>query len=90
MKTIVILNPASGRGRARRLLPTIQKKLHASGLDFKLFLSERPWHTAELAESAATQGADVVVAAGGDGTINEVINGLMQARLKGLQTLPWV
>jgi len=83
VKTIVILNPASGRGRASKLLPTIQAKLRASGLDFDLLLSERPWHTAELAEAAATQGIDAVIAAGGDGTINEAINGLMHARLKG-------
>jgi len=79
----VILNPASGRGRGRRLLPTIQSKLRASGLDFDLLLSERPWHAAELAEAAALQGADVVVVAGGDGTINEALNGLMHARQKG-------
>jgi len=83
VKTIVILNPASGRGRARRLFPTIQAKLRASGLDFDLLLSERPWHTAELAEAAAVQDTDVVVAAGGDGTIHEAINGIMHAKLKG-------
>ncbi|MGB7875027.1 MAG: diacylglycerol kinase family protein [Anaerolineales bacterium] len=83
MKTIVIVNPASGRGRARKQIPTIERILHASGLDFDLLLSERPWHTAELAEAAARQGLEAVIAAGGDGTVNEAINGLMRARLDG-------
>ena len=84
MKTTVIINPASGRGRARKLAPTIERLLCASEMDFDLLPSERPWHTAELAETAARQGVDVVIAAGGDGTVNEAINGLMRARLDGI------
>ncbi len=83
MKTIVIVNPVSGRGRAKKLVPTIERLLHASGLDFELLQSERPWHTAEIAESAARQGIEALVVAGGDGTVNEAINGLMRARLDG-------
>jgi len=83
MKTTVILNPASGRGRGKRILPTLERLLCASNLDFNLLLTERPGHATELAEVAARQGADVVVSAGGDGTLNEIINGLMRARLDG-------
>ena len=83
MKTLVILNPASGRGRARRLIPAIQQALRASGLDFDLLLSERPWHTVELAERAAREGRETIITAGGDGTANEAINGLMRARADG-------
>jgi YegS/Rv2252/BmrU family lipid kinase len=83
VKTIVIVNPASGRGRAKKQLPTIERILRASGLDFDLQQSERPWHAAEIAEAAARRGIDAVIAAGGDGTVNEVINGLMRARLDG-------
>jgi len=78
VKTIVIVNPVSGRGRAKKLIPTIERFLRASGLEFDLLQSERPWHTAELAESAARQGIDTVVVAGGDGTVNEAINGLIR------------
>ena len=83
MKTIVIVNPASGRGRGKKQIPTIERIMRASGLDFDLLPSERPWHSAEIAEAAARQGVDAVIAAGGDGTVNEVINGLMRARLDG-------
>ena len=83
MKILVIVNPASGRGHAKKLIPILERILRASNLDFNLLQSERPWHTAELAETAARHGTDVVVAAGGDGTINEAINGLMRARMDG-------
>lgn len=61
----------------------IERLLRASNLDFNLLQSEHPWHTAELAEAAAREEVDVVVAAGGDGTVNEAINGLMRARQEG-------
>ena len=83
MKTTVILNPVSGRGRAGKLAPHIEQLFRAAEIDFDLLLSERPWHTAELAEDAAHQGVDAVIAAGGDGTVNEAINGLMHAQSDG-------
>jgi YegS/Rv2252/BmrU family lipid kinase len=45
--------------------------------------TERPFHAADLAREAAEEGFDVVVGVGGDGTANEVINGLMQAKENG-------
>ena len=84
MKVTVILNPASGRGRGKKLQSTLDRLLRASNLDFNLLQTEHPWHAVELAENAVRQGADVVVSAGGDGTLNEVINGLMRARLNGV------
>ena len=83
MKATVILNPASGRGRGKKILPTLERLLNASGLDFDLLQSERPWHAADLAERAAREGCDAVITAGGDGTANEAINGLMRARADG-------
>lgn len=84
MKTTIILNPASGRGRAGKLASYIEQLFRATELDFDLLLSARPWHIAELAEAAAHQRVDVVIAAGGDGTVNEAINGLMHARSDGV------
>ena len=45
--------------------------------------SERPGHIAELAERAASEGASLVGAVGGDGTVNEAVDGLMRAREAG-------
>jgi YegS/Rv2252/BmrU family lipid kinase len=64
----------------RKLRSEIERELTARGLHFTLAETERPWHAVELAGAAAEAGADVVVAAGGDGTIHEVANGLLQAR----------
>jgi len=79
----VILNPVSGRGAGARSAGAIEEHLTKLGLDYELFKTNRPWHAAELAQSAVEAGFDVVVAAGGDGTTNEVLNGLMAAKLAG-------
>jgi len=76
----VILNPVSGRGAAEQAAPEIERQLAERGLDFAVVRTERPWHAAELAQQAVRDGVDVVVAAGGDGTSNEVLNGLMLAK----------
>jgi YegS/Rv2252/BmrU family lipid kinase len=79
----IIVNPAAGSGRGARSLPHLQDALTASGLEHTLVRTERRGHAADLAREAVLSGAGVVVAAGGDGTANEVINGLMQARQAG-------
>jgi YegS/Rv2252/BmrU family lipid kinase len=60
------------------------------GLHGETLLSERPGHLIELAERAARDGAELVVAVGGDGTLNETVNGLMKAGGGGpeLATIP--
>ena len=75
----VILNPVAGRGHGARVEPELREYLAAEGLDFDLVHTSRPWHAAELAESAVRDGFDIVVAAGGDGTTHEVVNGLLAA-----------
>jgi diacylglycerol kinase (ATP) len=73
----LILNPISGRGYGARAEPEIRRLLEAEGADFELVLTEGTGHAAELAEQAVHDGFEVVVAAGGDGTVHEVVNGLM-------------
>lgn len=79
----LILNPTSGRGAGERSLPQVTSLMERNGLAYTLLRTERPWHAAELARQAAGEGYAVVVAIGGDGTANEVLNGLMQARHQG-------
>jgi len=76
----IIVNPTSGRGHGEEAIPQIERLLSGHNLDFDLVRTERPWHAADLAQEAAAAGYDVVVAAGGDGTANEVLNGLMWAK----------
>jgi len=80
----IILNPVAGRGYGARVESKLRRQLEKEGLDFDLVRTSRPWHAAELAERAANDGFELVVAAGGDGTTNEVVNGLMAATEDGL------
>lgn len=73
----IILNPIAGRGYGSRSEPEIRKFLEAEGADYDLVLTEGLWHAAELAERAVRDGFDLIVAAGGDGTVHEVVNGMM-------------
>ncbi len=78
----IIVNPVAGSGAGARALPRIERLLADHGLPFTLVMTSSPGHAVALARGAALQGK-VVVAAGGDGTANEVINGLMEARPPG-------
>jgi YegS/Rv2252/BmrU family lipid kinase len=84
VRHLIIVNPISGRGYAEKVIPEIEAGMRKHGLDFELVRTERPWHAAEIAEKAARDGSyDVIVSASGDGTANEVINGMMRARAAG-------
>lgn len=80
----IIVNPTSGRGNGARIIPQLEQCLRAHGVDYELVQTERPLHAIELAQQAAQDGFGVVVGVGGDGTANEVVNGLMQAKLAGV------
>lgn len=79
----VIANPAAGSGTARRAIPRLEQLLKEIGLDFDLIVTERPGHAIQLARQAVEAKYHIVVAAGGDGTANEVINGLIEAQEAG-------
>ncbi|HLL40587.1 MAG TPA: diacylglycerol kinase family protein [Rubrobacteraceae bacterium] len=72
-ETVVIGNPNAGRNRDKDRLKRLAEILRSGGLDVEVWPTERPEHATELATLA---GSRLVVAAGGDGTINEVVNGL--------------
>jgi diacylglycerol kinase (ATP) len=76
-KTMVIVNPASAGGRGGRVWPDIARRLAGLGLSFDHHLTERPGHATTLARAGLERGYELVVAVGGDGTINEVVNGLL-------------
>lgn len=75
----VILNPIAGRGRGARIESELQSALKVEGIEFDLERTTRPGHAVELARQAVNDGFEIVVAAGGDGTMHEVVNGLMAA-----------
>jgi diacylglycerol kinase (ATP) len=73
----VILNPIAGRGAGARLAGAVRSDLTARGLDFDFHMTEGPDHATELARQAVQAGQKLVIAVGGDGTSNEVLNGLL-------------
>ncbi len=88
MKIKVILNPFANRWGAQAQIEAVRAMLSAAGCTCELVVTEGPGEAIELAEAAVREGYDAVVAAGGDGTINEVINGILRATPVG-PTLPF-
>ena len=76
---VFLVNPASANGSTGRRWSEIARRAARAGLTGETLMSERPGHLTELAERAASEGARVVVAVGGDGTVHEVVNGLLRA-----------
>jgi len=76
LESRVVFNPAAGRGKAARQLAEWRQQL-AGRAEF--CPTNHPGHGEQLAESAARAGCSVVAAAGGDGTVHEVANGLLRA-----------
>jgi len=75
-KWFVILNPHAGSGRGKCDQNKITKILAKKGFDFDLAISEFPRHTIQLTNDAIMAGYRKLIVAGGDGTLNEVVNGI--------------
>jgi len=76
-KIRVILNPTAGKGKAIKQKPLIEKVLKESGRDFEIHCTKSPGDGIEIACGFSLNENDLTIAAGGDGTCNEVINGLL-------------
>jgi diacylglycerol kinase family enzyme len=72
----VIFNPASGKGRAEKRIAEVRDRL---GSRVDLQPTQGPGHAEKLALEAAQQGYGIVAAAGGDGTVHEVANGILRS-----------
>ncbi len=79
MKTKLIVNPASARGKMAARYPQIEQTLRAENFAFDAVFTERRGHAIELTRAALDAGYDLIVAVGGDGTLHEVVNGMMNA-----------
>ena len=77
-RTVFLVNPASANGSTGRRWPELARRAAAAGLEGDTLFSERPGHLSELARDAAAGGAGLLVVVGGDGSVNEVANGLVQ------------
>jgi len=75
----VILNPYAGRWTALKRKPEVEEALRTAGIDYDLVLTERPGHGTSLAAEAVRKGFSPIISAGGDGSISEVVNGILEA-----------
>ncbi len=87
MRSKLIVNPTSGPWDIRRELPAVLNHLEDHGWRTTLHQTERPGEATDLARQAVEQELDAVFVAGGDGTINEIINGLAESSVS-LGVLP--
>jgi len=76
---LIIFNPFSNRGDSKHTLDAVLQSLAQSDLDYEVKLTEGKRHAIDLAREATAAGVPLVVAAGGDGTVNEVANGILLA-----------
>jgi YegS/Rv2252/BmrU family lipid kinase len=81
-KLWVILNPTAGKGKAAKQRPKIEKFLRESGRDFEIFITKGVGDALNMARDLPVGEDDITVAAGGDGTCNEVVNGLLSRGAK--------
>lgn len=79
----VILNPYANRWKAQAQVPAIAAAFSQAGIACDIAVTSRPRQATEEALKAVQEGYDVILPAGGDGTVNEVVNGLAQAAGEG-------
>lgn len=87
---VLVLNPRAGAGRAARQRARLEKELHKRDVRFDVRLTERPGHATELVREALRAGAPGVAVVGGDGTLNEAINGFFTPDGDAIAPGAWV
>lgn len=87
----VIVNPTSGGGKVKRLIPELEIGLREMGVPGPIRFTEGPGHAGDLARRAVEEGISRVLVVGGDGTVHEVANGLLfgkEGPLPAISLLP--
>lgn len=79
MTVAIVANPTSGRGKGAKLIPQLTAVLGSMGVDHRVFSSADGADAVRLARTATEDGAEVVVALGGDGQVGAVANGILEA-----------
>lgn len=72
----VIINPKAGSGRGSKDWPIIKATLESKGLDYDFEFTKKRYHAVELTVTAINNGYRNIIAVGGDGTVNEIVNGI--------------
>lgn len=81
-KVLIIINPTSGTGKQKSVRKAIEHNIDRINFEYEIIETQYAQHATEIARQAATDGYDIVVAVGGDGTVNEVATGLVDSQTK--------
>lgn len=76
MKHLFVINPAAGKGKTVKLIPEIRECCEGMGLEYEIAVTEYPGHATEIASAHSKAQTLRIYSVGGDGTLNEVLNGL--------------
>ncbi|NLJ79338.1 MAG: diacylglycerol kinase family lipid kinase [Tissierellia bacterium] len=87
-KTFFIVNPIAGGGKAGELVPIIRQAMAEVEIQYDLAITRGPGDAVDIAKRGLGAGYEVLVAVGGDGTINEVARGILEADRGRLGILP--
>lgn len=82
-KVMFVVNPVSGGGRTRKNWQIVEKKLRKQNFSFDVNYTKSPLHAGQITSEALQKGYNHIIAVGGDGTINEVLNGFYKTPQTG-------
>jgi diacylglycerol kinase (ATP) len=87
-KGVFVVNPAAAGGTTGRRWPEVAHRAAARGLEGDALISDAPGRLTKLAAEAVAGGAELLVIVGGDGSVNEVVNGIADADGVALAVIP--
>ena len=80
-KWFVIINPTSGNDKSKKEWPKIKKLLETTGFDFEFTFTEYSKHSSVLLNIAIEKGITNIICVGGDGTLHNIVNGIMNQKI---------
>lgn len=80
MKHLFIVNPAAGKGKTMEQIPEIKRICESSGYEYEIVTTEYPGHATEIAAAQNDSIPLRIYSVGGDGTLNEVLNGMVGSK----------
>lgn len=86
-KYLIIINPIAGNGNGKKVLPMIEEQMEKSGHTYKIIQTEQPQHGTAIVQNNVDE-FNHFISVGGDGTLNEVVNGLNYENAPTLGVLP--
>lgn len=78
-KIALVVNPVSANGTTAKRWPEVEAAFREAGVEFSYSFTESPEHATKITRNYLKQGYDLIIAVGGDGTANEVVNGFFSA-----------